>query len=51
MEAKDRETYDMKHDLIAAEIQAGDLKKELEKQKEAQKPSKSHNNKVSKQTN
>ena len=30
MEAKDRETYDMKHDLIAAEIQAGDLKKELE---------------------
>ena len=27
MEAKDRETYDMKHDLIAAEIQAGDLKK------------------------
>ena len=34
MEAKDRETYDMKHDLIAAEIQAGDLKKELE---EAQK--------------
>ena len=30
MEAKDRETYDMKHDLIAAEIQAGDLKKELD---------------------
>ena len=27
MEAKDRETYDMKHDLIAAEIQAGDLQK------------------------
>ena len=33
MEAKDRETYDMKHDLIAAEIQAGDLKKELEEKR------------------
>ena len=31
MEAKDRETYDMKHDLIAAEIQAGD-REELQRQ-------------------
>ena len=33
MEDKYRETYDMKHDQIAAEIQAGDLKKELEEKR------------------
>ena len=30
MEAKDRETYDIKHDLIAAQIQIDKLKQELE---------------------
>ena len=35
MEAKDRETYDMKHDLIAAEIQAGDLKKRAGRENES----------------
>ncbi|MCI5648656.1 MAG: cell division protein ZapA [Fusicatenibacter sp.] len=33
MESKDRENYDMKHDLIAAELQTKDLRKELEEQK------------------
>ncbi|MDD7739801.1 MAG: cell division protein ZapA [Lachnospiraceae bacterium] len=33
VESKDRENYDMKHDLIASELQTKDLKKELEEQK------------------
>ncbi len=34
MEAKDRETYDIKHDLIAAQIQIDKLKQELEQLKQ-----------------
>ena len=30
MESKDRETYDIKHDLIAAQIQSDKLKQEIE---------------------
>ena len=30
MESKDRETYDIKHDLIAAQIQIDKLKQEIE---------------------
>ena len=36
MESKDRETYDIKHDLIAAQIQIDKLKQELEELKQAQ---------------
>ena len=33
MESKDRETYDMKHDLIAAQMQLDGLQKDLEEKK------------------
>ena len=34
MESKDRETYDIKHDLIAAQIQIDKLKQEIEQLQE-----------------